>query len=58
MDYCVWSVLEEKTRSSSDANIRSLQASLQREWQKIPHEFRTSVPSRLKYVIKKERRLY
>ena len=58
MDYCVWSVLEEKACSSSHANIRSLQASLQHEWQKIPQDIlRRSVhqfPSRLKSVIRKK----
>ena len=36
--YCVWSILEEKACSNSHANIRSLQASLQREWQKISQD--------------------
>ena len=58
MDYCVWSILEEKACSNSHANIRSLQASLQREWQKISQDhLRRSVhqfPSRLKSVIQKK----
>ena len=58
MDYCVSSVLEEKACSSSHVNIRSLQASLQHEWQKIPQDIlRRSVhqfPSRLKSVIRKK----
>ena len=58
MDYCVWSVLEEKACSSSHANIRSLQASLQHEWQKLLQDIlRRSVhqfPSRLKSVIRKK----
>ena len=39
LDYSIWSVLENKTNTTSHPNIGSLKTSIEEEWNKTSDEF-------------------
>ena len=39
LDYAIWSVLENKTNTSSHRNIGSLKTAIEEEWNKMTEEF-------------------
>ncbi|WKY08788.1 hypothetical protein Q1695_001738 [Nippostrongylus brasiliensis] len=56
MDFCVWSILEEKACAKSHASIEALKSSLKKAWEEIPQDvLRAAVdsyPDRLVAVVK------